>query len=144
MRRREAAPPGPPLVVDTDVASFLFRLADTRGDRYRPHVAGQTLVISFMTVAELRLWPLRNNWGEDRRRELEAHMAQFTVIESDDELCLWWAQVRDRAYQLGRPIQASDAWIAATALRSGMPLVTHNPGDFAGVPGLTVITEQGS
>ncbi len=31
--------------------------------------------------------------------------------------------------------------IAATARAFGLELVTHNPADFAGIPGLTVITE---
>ena len=31
--------------------------------------------------------------------------------------------------------------IAATALAMGVPLVTHNPDDYAGVVGLTVLTE---
>jgi predicted nucleic acid-binding protein len=44
------------------------------------------------------------------------------------------------ATRKGRPIQVADAWIAATALLYGIPLVTHNPADFAGVDGLRLIT----
>ena len=32
-------------------------------------------------------------------------------------------------------------WVAATALRYRLPLVTHNPDDFQQIPGLKVITE---
>jgi predicted nucleic acid-binding protein len=46
----------------------------------------------------------------------------------------------DGARRQGRPIQTADAWIAATALHLGVPLVTHNPADYAGVSGLTVLT----
>jgi predicted nucleic acid-binding protein len=35
----------------------------------------------------------------------------------------------------------ADAWVAATALAHGIELVTHNPVDFQGIPGLVVITE---
>ena len=35
----------------------------------------------------------------------------------------------------------ADCWIAATALEHGLELVTHNPRDFAGIPGLIIITE---
>jgi hypothetical protein len=35
----------------------------------------------------------------------------------------------------------ADAWIAATALEFRLELVTHNPADFQGIPGLIVITE---
>ncbi len=35
----------------------------------------------------------------------------------------------------------ADCWIAATALAFGLELVTHNPADFRGIPGLAVVTE---
>jgi tRNA(fMet)-specific endonuclease VapC len=44
------------------------------------------------------------------------------------------------ARRAGRPIGPADAWIAATALRYGVPLVTHNPSDYTGVPGLSVLS----
>ena len=37
-------------VVDTDAVSFFFK-RDSRAIRYRPHLAGMTLVVSFMAVA---------------------------------------------------------------------------------------------
>jgi predicted nucleic acid-binding protein len=39
-------------------------------------------------------------------------------------------------------IDTADAWIAATALALNCPLVTHDAADFAGVPGLKIISEQ--
>ena len=33
------------------------------------------------------------------------------------------------------------SWIAATALRHGIPIVTHNRQHFEGISGLTVISE---
>ena len=35
----------------------------------------------------------------------------------------------------------ADAWIAAVALALSLPLVTHNPNDYAGVTGLQIISE---
>jgi predicted nucleic acid-binding protein len=46
----------------------------------------------------------------------------------------------DGARRQGRPIQTADAWIAATALHLNVPLVTHNPHDYRGVIGLTVLS----
>lgn len=42
----------------------------------------------------------------------------------------------------GRPIAAADAWVAATALHLGVPLITHNRNHFIGVDGLNVISEN--
>ena len=39
-------------IVDTDVVSMLFK-GDTRAQRYRAHLAGRLLGVSFMTLAEL-------------------------------------------------------------------------------------------
>jgi predicted nucleic acid-binding protein len=39
-------------------------------------------------------------------------------------------------------VLAGDAWVAATALAYGLPLVTNNPSDYTGVAGLTVISEK--
>jgi tRNA(fMet)-specific endonuclease VapC len=37
-------------------------------------------------------------------------------------------------------IDCADAWIAATALLYDVPLITHNRGDYLGVPGLRIIS----
>jgi predicted nucleic acid-binding protein len=42
----------------------------------------------------------------------------------------------------GRPLPVNDSWIAACCLHHDVPLVTHNPGDFAGIEGLRLITPE--
>src|SRR5437868_8022330 len=113
------------IVVDTDAVSYLFK-GDTRSDLYRPPITGKLLLISFMTLAELRQWSLLKNWGERRRRELENFLEDYAVIHSDDKLCTKWAEVTRSAIRNGHPIDTADAWVAATALLQGLPLVTHN------------------
>lgn len=130
----------PPVVVDTDVVSYLFR-RDSRAELYRPHLTGRLLVISFMTVAELDRWALQRNWGEARCKEMEQHLGNFVVYPFDRAICRRWAEASDRARRKGRPISVADAWIAATALLYRIPLVTHNYDHFAGVEGLTVVSE---
>jgi predicted nucleic acid-binding protein len=94
-----------------------------------------------MTLAELDRWGRQRGWGMRRRDELEAFLDHFTIYLVDRDLCRWWADVVDAARRAGRPIQTADGWIAAMALRFALPLVTHNPADYAGVPGLTLISE---
>jgi hypothetical protein len=50
-----------PLVIDTDVASFLFK-NDSRTQSYLPHLLDRQSLISFMTEAELEQWALLSNW----------------------------------------------------------------------------------
>ncbi len=56
------------LVVDADVLSFVFK-DDTRATDYRQHLVGQTVVVSFMVVAELDRWALARHWGQARRAQ---------------------------------------------------------------------------
>jgi predicted nucleic acid-binding protein len=128
-------------VVDTDVVSFIFR-NDTRAERYRQYLVGRTLAISFMSVAELDRWALERNWGPTRRARLDQHIAAYVIQPFDRDLCLKWAEVTVGARRQGRPIQTADAWIAATALLQGLPLITHNRQDYLGVDGLVVLSES--
>ena len=62
------------------------------------------------------------------------------ILYATNTLCDRWAEATDSARRAGRPIASADAWIAATALQQGVPLVTHNGMHYAGVAGLTVIS----
>ena len=136
-----AAPPGGAVVVDTDVVSFIFK-GDTRGALYRPHVEGQIAVIAAQTRAELELWTLERNWGPRRKDQLRQELRKYVLAPFTEAVCLRWAHIMDGARRTGRPVSTADAWVAATALAYAVPLVTHNGGDFAGIPGLTVIAEK--
>jgi hypothetical protein len=60
----------------------------------------------------------------------------------DAELYDRWGSVTAAAQGRQGSNAPLDAWIAATALRLRIPLVTHNPDAFAGIPGLFLITER--
>jgi tRNA(fMet)-specific endonuclease VapC len=131
-----------PIVVDTDVVSYLFK-RDTRASLYRPHLAGHWVILSFMTLAELEYWAETRQWGAQRRTRLESFLSGYTVHFPDRDGCRIWARAMAAARRAGRPIGPADAWIAVTALLHGVPLVTHNPNDYAGVPGLSLLSELG-
>ena len=127
------------MLVDTNIISYFYR-SDTRATAYEKHLAGKTLFVSFMTVAELYNWPFEKNWGEPKRQGLTQYLKNYTVLPYDDALAWAWAELVAKTCR-GRPMFLQDSWIAATALRHAMPLVTHNRKHFENVPGLTVISE---
>ncbi len=127
-----------PAVVDTDVVSFLFK-SDSRAQLYLPLLRDRDLLVSFMTEAELEQWILLAKWGADRAQRFRVFMTGFASVPSSRDLILRWAEVMVTARENGRRIEAADAWIAATALLYGAALVTHNPKDYLGVPGLHVL-----
>jgi predicted nucleic acid-binding protein len=111
------------VVVDTDVVSFIFKNHPI-GRLYEEDLAGCTLLVSFMTVAELDRGPF--NPGGGRRA------ANGCDCISNDSCCCPTAAYSVR---FGR-IECADAWIAATARRHDVPLVTHNRDHYLGVPDL--------
>lgn len=50
------------VVVDTDVVSFIFKNHPI-GRLYEADLVGCTLLISFLTVAELDRWAIQSKWG---------------------------------------------------------------------------------
>jgi predicted nucleic acid-binding protein len=124
-----------PIVLDTDVVSFLFK-ADTRAQMYLPQLQDRQWFISFMTEAELEQWALLANWSEKRVEWLRLFLSRFVVVPSSHDLVLKWAEAMVAARRNGRRIETADAWIAATALLYDAPLLTHNKADYLGIPGL--------
>ncbi len=127
------------VLLDTDVFSYLFK-GDTWAGAYAELLLGRHLAVSFMTVAELYEWSVIRKWGQNRTERLEARLSRYIIIPSDVELCRLWGRVRGLAKMSGAAISAQDAWIAATALRHDLPLVTNNAADFENVLGLEVRT----
>ena len=127
------------LLLDTNIVSFIFK-RDSRAAAYAPLLQGNRLAISFMTAAELFQWAVARNWGTSRAQRLEQAIATYLIIPPDLDLCRVWGQLRAERQRIGKSIDSQDAWIAATALHFTLPLVTHNPGHFQGIPGLDVRT----
>jgi len=126
-------------ILDTDVVSMLFK-GDSRAQRYRVHISGRLLGISFMTLAELERWQLERDWGATRKAQLADYLTKYVVLPVSRELCAKWAEVSWEARRNGRPIQTADAWIAASALHYQVPLITNNAGDYKMVSQLQLLT----
>jgi predicted nucleic acid-binding protein len=103
-------------------------------------VRGSELIVSFMTVAEMRQGALDANWGPRKCAVLEAYLDDFSVLHSDSLLCSTWAAIRNESTKKGRPISSADAWIAATALVLSVPLVTNNPKDYRPLDKLQIVS----
>ena len=134
-----------PVVIDTDV--FSADLSDTTLIAvYEPIIVGRPAFLSFQTVAELRFGALRRSWGTARVRKLDAKIATAEVVHSGDDLVAVYAQLRADCVRLGHALgqrdHDADRWIAATALRLAIPLVS-NDRIFEGAPGLQLESAHG-
>ena len=125
-------------LLDTNIVSFVVK-RHTLATTYQPHLSGFDLAIAAQTWGELLAWGLDAGWGPVRWRQLDSVVSPMTMLDATKLVTERWAEVWH--VRRAQPIGVADAWIAATALAHNLELVTHNPADFAGIPGLAVITE---
>jgi len=128
-----------PVVVDTDVVSFLFK-SHSLAPAYQAILAGRPLTVSLFTVAEIEYGMEAKNWGASRRDLMRRFLTRFTTLLPDAETARLWARIKNGCEKKGRPIAFADAWIAATALQLNVPLATYNASDFEVVDGLLILT----
>jgi tRNA(fMet)-specific endonuclease VapC len=127
------------IVVDTDVASYIFNW-HSLAQQYADALRGSDLILSFMTIAELRMGAISAGWGSRRRLLLEQFIQPFELVYADNALCTLWARLRADARAAGRGLSPQDAWIAATALALDAPLATKNRRDFEHVQKLRLLS----
>jgi tRNA(fMet)-specific endonuclease VapC len=130
-----------PIVIDTDVFGADLVRRSALAELYEPVIVGRPAFISFQTAAELRYGALRRGWGDQRVRLLEARIGAAETVHTGPELILTYARLRVDCARIGHALAQrdhdADRWVAATALRLGIPLVS-NDGIFNDVPGLVV------
>jgi len=129
------------VVIDTDVFSYIFK-RDSRARGYVDSLRDQELCISFMSVAELKRWAIQHRWGQARRQSLTESLRHYIVLAYDEQMTDVWAGIKTHRDRAGKPIETGDCWVAATAVRFGLPLVTHNRAHYEGVPNLQLITSK--
>jgi hypothetical protein len=130
-----------PVVVDTDVVSFLFK-SHSLAAAYQAILAGRALAVSLFTVAEIEYGMEAKSWGATRRDLMRRFLARFTTLLPDAETARLWARIKNGCEKKGRPIAFADAWIAAAALQLNVPLATHNASDFEAIDGLLILTAK--
>jgi hypothetical protein len=132
-----------PIIVDPDVFSADLVPGSRLAERYAVLITGRLAFISFQTAAELRYGGIRRGWGGPRMLRMEATIERVEVVHSGPELVAVYAQLRAdcvaAGHALGQKEHTADRWIAATAIRLGIPLVS-NDRIFAGAPGLQLET----
>ncbi|MBL7649460.1 MAG: type II toxin-antitoxin system VapC family toxin [Candidatus Hydrogenedentes bacterium] len=132
---------GAEILLDTNIVSYLMRGGDL-ADRYRPHLKGKLLAVSFVTIGELYFGAEKRGWGELKWRSLNAMLSGLVAVPYDIEVARCYGRIVAHRHRIGRPITSNDTWIAACAVGYSIPLATHNATDFDEIPGLAVVTEQ--
>jgi len=127
--------PSGPVLVDTDVASWL--LTDSTGvSPWKALLRGHLLALSFVNVGELLAFAHVKRWGEQRREQWAAGIrSNFVVLPHSSRLAETWAPLHVKYSGHMQKRGANDLWIAASALTAQppLPLATGNLSDFSKV-----------
>lgn len=133
------------IVLDTNVVSELMRLEPHPA--VRAWVAGRPraeLFIASASKAEILYGIALLGLGRRQRELALAAEAMFVedfagrILPFDAAAAVHYARLAAARRQSGRPIEAFDALIAATAAAAGAAIATRDAGGFAGC-GLTVL-----
>jgi predicted nucleic acid-binding protein len=120
-----------------DTSLFIARES---GRALRRDLLPDRLAVSVVTIGELRAAVL----GAADTATREVRLATLTSVLAldpvpvDQAVAEAWASLRIRLRDLGLRMPVNDAWIAATAVALGVPVVTQDA-DYVAVPGLDVI-----
>jgi predicted nucleic acid-binding protein len=127
------------ILIDTDVFSADLVPTSRLAERYAPILTGRPAFISFQTATELRYGAIRCGWGEARMLKLDSKIRR--AVHTGPELVAICAQLRADCAAIGHALSQrehnADRWIAATAIRLGIPLVSNDT-IFKAVPGLAL------
>lgn len=132
-----------PVILDTDVFSARLIPGSALAERYEAVLVGRVEFVSFQTVAEVRYGALLRGWGQARLGRMEAAIARTEVVYVGADLIRTYVELRVACQKAGHALAQrehdADRWIAATAIRLGLPLVS-NDGVFENAPGLVLET----
>lgn len=118
------------LLIDTDVASRL-QIGKLRNDYTQIVDSYDLLAITWITEAEWRTGLLLRE-NPKRQERFERWMGKVLRLSQDDEVTRRYAELAAIAQQHGGTTKKrqNDTWIAASAVRHDLPLMTLNRGDF--------------
>src|SRR5260370_992810 len=92
-----------PVVVDTDVVSFLFK-NHSLVPMYQAILVGRSLAVSLITLAEIEYWMEAKNWGSGRGELMQRFLTGFTSLLPDTETARAWARIKSNCEKKCRPI----------------------------------------
>ena len=107
----------------------------TRLDALAPD---ENLVLSSIVTFELSYGAQKGCWRKANLALLEEFLLDFIIAPFDEKAAHTGGTIRTELEKKGNPIGPMDTLIAAHAVSLGIPLVTHNLGEFTRVRGLKV------
>lgn len=112
-------------------------IASESGRPLKEDLLPQEAAVSAVTLAELQAGVLAAQDTQTRARRMATLdvLSDVEVLAVDADVARLWSQLRVCLADVGRRINVNDLWIAATAARHRLPVVSQDD-DFGAVDGL--------
>jgi tRNA(fMet)-specific endonuclease VapC len=120
-----SAPEKTVVLVDTNVTSYRYRQS-AEFDAFRPFLQGSIAAISVITYGETLFGARAAGWSESRISEYDAHLRKYLILPVDRDVVMTYAKVRSEHQKMGIGLSENDWWIATTAIRYSIPLLTND------------------
>ncbi len=122
-------------LLDTNILVFLIRDTSLRLLTKVINPEERRLLVSVVSIAELKSIALRNNWGSQKLKIVDSVLSKISIIEINEDLANTYAEIdaysqrrnphiSDYPFSTPRNMGKNDLWIAATASLLGLKLVT--------------------
>jgi predicted nucleic acid-binding protein len=111
------------LILDTNALSAFID-----GDAEVGAILGEQrqAAIPVIVLGEFRYGILGSRHRKTYEQWLDEHLRNFELLAITVDTTVQYAQLRAALKQLGRPIPANDAWIAALAIQHGLPILSRD------------------
>jgi tRNA(fMet)-specific endonuclease VapC len=111
------------LILDTNALSAFVDGEPAVGAILAPSARAAIPVI---VLGEFRYGIVGSRYRKTYEVWLDSHLRHFELLGIVPETTLPYAELRAALKQLGRPIPANDAWIAALAMQHGLPILSRD------------------
>ncbi len=96
------------------------------------------ILVPMIVVGELFFGAHKSTRIAENRRRLLDFLDLISIVAVDVEVAELYGRIKTQLRRIGKPIPENDMWIAATAMRHGLPLISNDK-HFREVEGLRVI-----
>jgi len=113
------------ILVDTDVYSYLISTNPKRALPYKPHLEGNAIALSFITVGELYAGftkkIAKGEWGPEHLHRLEARLRLVVVIPYDIEVARAYGNIKGTLEWYVKPVVDPPSRLALVKRRAARP-----------------------
>jgi tRNA(fMet)-specific endonuclease VapC len=123
-------------MLDTNTCIYIIKNRPSEILRKMRQFSPSALVVSAITICELEYGASKSSNPEKNRQTLMKFLVPFDICPFNGQAAIHYGNIRAHLERNGMTMGAMDLAIAAHTRSLSLTLVTNNPKEFEGVPGL--------